>query len=143
MFNVRKYFTPCSNVSIVNFEHVIAGWGRANEFWSNLSKGSKWISIVFATIFFTLLWNKVLATYCWAISVCFGEQNRWQVSIWNATLSWNGLNKVSLWTNTCSYSTISFLWKNGFSFTIKSFIFEVPVKRKLKKIKRKLLFGGN
>ena len=31
MFNVnnkdtRTYFTPCSSVSIVNFEHVIAGW---------------------------------------------------------------------------------------------------------------------
>ena len=23
------YFTPCSSVSIVNFEHVIAGWVRA------------------------------------------------------------------------------------------------------------------
>ena len=21
-----KYFTPCSSVSIVNFEHVVAGW---------------------------------------------------------------------------------------------------------------------
>ena len=27
MFKVNnKYFTPCSNVSIVNFEHVNAGW---------------------------------------------------------------------------------------------------------------------
>ena len=24
--NCRTYFTPCSSVSIVNFEHVIAGW---------------------------------------------------------------------------------------------------------------------
>ena len=23
---VQSYFTPCSSVSIVNFEHVIAGW---------------------------------------------------------------------------------------------------------------------
>ena len=23
---LRTYFTPCSSVSIVNFEHVIAGW---------------------------------------------------------------------------------------------------------------------
>ena len=22
------YFTPCSSVSFVNFEHVIAGWGK-------------------------------------------------------------------------------------------------------------------
>ena len=28
MFKVKieTYFTPCSSVSIVNFEHVIAGW---------------------------------------------------------------------------------------------------------------------
>ena len=25
----RPYFTPCSSVSIVNFEHVIAGWVAA------------------------------------------------------------------------------------------------------------------
>ena len=25
MWNIVKYFIPCSNVSIVNFEHVIAG----------------------------------------------------------------------------------------------------------------------
>ena len=24
--DTRTYFTPCSNVCIVNFEHVIAGW---------------------------------------------------------------------------------------------------------------------
>ena len=24
--NTRTYFIPCSSVSIVNFEHVIAGW---------------------------------------------------------------------------------------------------------------------
>ena len=24
--DTRTYFTPCSSVSIVNFEHVIAGW---------------------------------------------------------------------------------------------------------------------
>ena len=24
--NFLTYFTPCSSVSIVNFEHVIAGW---------------------------------------------------------------------------------------------------------------------
>ena len=24
--NTRTYFTPCSSVSIVYFEHVIAGW---------------------------------------------------------------------------------------------------------------------
>ena len=23
---VQNYFTPCSSVSVVNFEHVIAGW---------------------------------------------------------------------------------------------------------------------
>ena len=22
----NKYFTPCSTVSVINFEHVIAGW---------------------------------------------------------------------------------------------------------------------
>ena len=27
-----KYFTPCSKASIVNFEHVIAGWGRSQMF---------------------------------------------------------------------------------------------------------------
>ena len=25
-FKLWTYFTPCSSVSIVNFEHVIAGW---------------------------------------------------------------------------------------------------------------------
>ena len=25
--DTRTYFTPCSSVSIVNFEQVIAGWG--------------------------------------------------------------------------------------------------------------------
>ena len=25
------YFTPCSSVSIVNFEHVIAGWVEGNH----------------------------------------------------------------------------------------------------------------
>ena len=24
--NIRTYFTPCSSVSVVNFEHVTAGW---------------------------------------------------------------------------------------------------------------------
>ena len=27
-----KYLTLCSGVSIVNFEHVIAGWERASRF---------------------------------------------------------------------------------------------------------------
>ena len=26
------YFTPCSSVSIVNFEHVIAGWGGRSQY---------------------------------------------------------------------------------------------------------------
>ena len=26
----RQYFAPCSSVSVVNFEHVIAGWARVN-----------------------------------------------------------------------------------------------------------------
>ena len=26
IINFKTYFTPCSSVSIVNFEHVIAGW---------------------------------------------------------------------------------------------------------------------
>ena len=25
--DTRTYFTPCSSVSIVNFKHVIGGWG--------------------------------------------------------------------------------------------------------------------
>ena len=33
MFKVNnKYFTPCSSVSIVNLEHVIAGWFIQNIF---------------------------------------------------------------------------------------------------------------
>ena len=27
LVNFEQYFTPCCSVSIVNFEHVIAGWG--------------------------------------------------------------------------------------------------------------------
>ena len=27
----RHHFTPCSTVSITNFEHVIAGWGGGYE----------------------------------------------------------------------------------------------------------------
>ena len=26
------YFTPCSTVSIINFEHAIAGWGHDENF---------------------------------------------------------------------------------------------------------------
>ena len=33
------YFTPCSTVSIVNFEHVIAGWVIGN--WLKLSDDNK------------------------------------------------------------------------------------------------------
>ena len=29
--DTRTYFTPCSSVSIVNFEHVNAGWIRGIE----------------------------------------------------------------------------------------------------------------
>ena len=32
--NNKKYFTPCSSVSIVSFEHVIAGWGAVVAFFS-------------------------------------------------------------------------------------------------------------
>ena len=28
MFKVNNKVTPCSSVCIVNFEHVIAGWGK-------------------------------------------------------------------------------------------------------------------
>ena len=27
--DLRTYFTPCSSISIVNFEHEIAGWHKA------------------------------------------------------------------------------------------------------------------
>ena len=29
----NKDTTPCSSVSIVNLEHVIAGWERTNNYW--------------------------------------------------------------------------------------------------------------
>ena len=30
--SIVNYFTPCSSVSIVNFEHVITGWVDWNEY---------------------------------------------------------------------------------------------------------------
>ena len=33
-----KYFTPCSSVSIVNFEHVIAGWDMTDVYIKNAKK---------------------------------------------------------------------------------------------------------
>ena len=27
---LRTYFTPCSSISVDNFEHVIAGWDRTH-----------------------------------------------------------------------------------------------------------------
>ena len=39
MESLAKTFTPCSSVSIVNFEHVIAGWVNAklNEIQNKLT----------------------------------------------------------------------------------------------------------
>ena len=38
---LRAYFTPCSTVSIVNFEHVIAGWDTFLKLTMETSK--QWI----------------------------------------------------------------------------------------------------
>ena len=35
---LTTYFTPCFNVSIVNFEHVIAGWVREFKIFNNNQK---------------------------------------------------------------------------------------------------------
>ena len=32
MFKVWTYFTPCSSVSVVNFDHVITGWEVCQAF---------------------------------------------------------------------------------------------------------------
>ena len=34
-------FTPCSSVSVVNFEHVIAGWVFSPGSWRKERKGKK------------------------------------------------------------------------------------------------------
>ena len=48
MFKVNNndwaYFTPCFSVSIVNFEHVIAGWG-ASVFWFSLLNDTHRVSV--------------------------------------------------------------------------------------------------
>ena len=33
----RRYFSPCSSVSVVSFEHVIAGWEKAFKRFENLN----------------------------------------------------------------------------------------------------------
>ena len=33
----RRYFSPCSSVSVVSFEHVIAGWEKAFKRFGNLN----------------------------------------------------------------------------------------------------------
>ena len=57
MFNINNkistYFTPCFTVSIVNFEHVNAGWGILLK--SNLSPFSMTSRIEVSKVYFSVL----------------------------------------------------------------------------------------
>ena len=61
------YFTPCSSVSIVNFEHLIAGWVCAN----------KWKASALSPFFSFSFWGEDI----WDLYVCqMGINGLWRKS---------------------------------------------------------------
>ena len=56
MFKVNNMFTPCSNVSIVNFEHVIDDWENLNNHQNKEQPYTKTITVeqIVSSTYFTL-----------------------------------------------------------------------------------------